>query len=99
MVWCLFFYLTIRTLLHLLNIDFNKGPTTEMIVFVIVVYLGTLIAAIIVVSWRAKRKAEGKMPAWREAMERWNSLYYCARDGIVFDPETGAVAPISSETE
>ena len=25
---------------------------------------------------------------WRDAMKRWNRLYYCNRDGIVFDPET-----------
>ena len=26
--------------------------------------------------------------AWDKAMERWNRLYYCNRDDIVFDPET-----------
>ena len=26
--------------------------------------------------------------AWDNAMERWNRLYYCNRDDIVFDPET-----------
>ncbi|GAB4574703.1 MAG: hypothetical protein Kow0077_22600 [Anaerolineae bacterium] len=26
---------------------------------------------------------------WEHAMDRWAGLYYCFRDDIVFDPETG----------
>lgn len=28
-------------------------------------------------------------PKWEAAMRRWKRLYYCARDGVVYDPETG----------
>jgi hypothetical protein len=28
------------------------------------------------------------LPAWDEAMENWRRLYYCRRDGVVFDPQT-----------
>jgi len=30
------------------------------------------------------------MPDWTKAMERWNQLYYCARDDIIFNPDDGA---------
>jgi len=44
-----------------------------------------------------ERKKKAKMqetysiakPKWEIAMQRWKRLYYCHRDGIVYDPETG----------
>ncbi len=30
-------------------------------------------------------------PAWDRAMEIWKSMYYCARDNVVFDPKTNKV--------
>ena len=30
---------------------------------------------------------------WEQAIARWDQLYCCLRDGMVFDPETGANAP------
>ena len=39
-------------------------------------------------SRRARLEAT-EIPIWRKAMERWNELYYCHRDGCIFDPNTG----------
>lgn len=38
-----------------------------------------------------RKKAEylTKLPIWEAGMERWNTLYYCFRDDIIFDPSTG----------
>jgi len=33
---------------------------------------------------------------WKNAMERWNTLYYCGRDDCVFLPGTGTYAPVSN---
>jgi hypothetical protein len=30
------------------------------------------------------------LPAWDKATATWNKLYYCARNDVVFDPETRA---------
>jgi hypothetical protein len=32
--------------------------------------------------------------AWDAAMERWRSLYYCARDDVIFLPGEGSSAPV-----
>jgi hypothetical protein len=36
----------------------------------------------------AQNYSEAK-PKWEKAMQRWKRLYYCNRDGIVYDPESG----------
>ena len=46
--------------------------------------------------WNSYKRAEVKNDAdyprryaiWQKAMAKWNSLYYCHRCGIVFDPKT-----------
>ena len=37
---------------------------------------------------REKAKYDIEKPAWNRAMEKYQGLYFCHRDGIVFDPET-----------
>lgn len=39
-------------------------------------------------SRRARLEAT-EIPIWLKAMEIWNELYYCHRDGCLFDPNTG----------
>ena len=41
-------------------------------------------------NWKPQSEARYAMEksAWDAAMARWNRLYYCYRDGIVFDAET-----------
>ena len=44
---------------------------------------------------RGDAEATVEFPAWDRAMNRWRSLYYCARNDVVFDPATNEV--ISNE--
>lgn len=37
---------------------------------------------------RQRRKVEAQMPAWVQAWKRWNELYYCENDHIIYVPET-----------
>ncbi len=37
-----------------------------------------------------KERLAKEIPLWETAMERWNRLYYCMRDDVVFDPDTEA---------
>jgi len=50
----------------------------------------------------ARRRAEIEAkdePSWQKAMERWDRLYYCARDDCVFDPITGESTPVEMMRE
>ncbi len=56
------------------------------------------IVAALVISYMAfqrvvKGDAEAtvQFPAWDRAMNTWKSLYYCARNDVVFNPATNAV--------
>ena len=40
--------------------------------------------------------AQQRYAAWDRAMQNWNRLRYCARDDVVFDPQTGKT--VSQET-
>ena len=36
------------------------------------------------------REGYDKMQAaWKQRMEIWNRVYYCLRDDVVFDPDSG----------
>lgn len=35
-----------------------------------------------------------EIPQWMHAMQRWDKLYYCDRDGVVFVPGEGTYAPV-----
>ena len=49
----------------------------------------------------AKHKAQAaviqnqEIPRWLQAMERWERLYYCERDGVVFIPGGISSAPVA----
>ena len=36
-------------------------------------------------------EARQRYPIWDEAMANWNRLQYCARDKVIFDPQTNKV--------
>mgnify|MGYP001205155006 CR=1 FL=1 len=38
---------------------------------------------------KEKERLAAERALWEQAMSRWAGLYYCFRDDIVFDPETG----------
>ncbi len=54
---------------------------------------------------RGDAEATRLFPAWDRAMERWGKLYYCARDNVLFDPQTNKtlsneeIAALRSMTE
>lgn len=65
-------------------------------------YLGTvagLIGLIVVYSIhnnkleKSKSEYQRYQSAWHKAMNKWNRLYYCHRDDIVFDPEINDYSP------
>ena len=45
---------------------------------------------------RGDMEAQQRYVAWDRAMQNWNRLRYCARDDVVFDPQTGKT--VSQET-
>jgi hypothetical protein len=45
---------------------------------------------------RGDMEAQQRYAAWDRAMQNWNRLRYCARDDVVFDPQTGKT--VSTET-
>jgi len=48
------------------------------------------------VSWAVqKRKVEASLPQWTAAIQKWNELYYCARDDGVFTPHGSQFIPAS----
>lgn len=40
---------------------------------------------------RAQEEYRAKHKIWQERVASWRQLYYCHRDGVVFDPETGSI--------
>jgi hypothetical protein len=53
-----------------------------------------LIATLVISYFAFQRVVQGDaqatvlFPAWDRAMATWKSMYYCARDNVVFDPKT-----------
>jgi hypothetical protein len=41
------------------------------------------------------RREREELPRWQRAMDRWNNLYYCARDETVFIPGEGKAIPVA----
>jgi hypothetical protein len=56
------------------------------IIAIVVALVLSLIALLRVVSGDAK--TQKYLPAYDEALEKWNKLAYCKRDDVVFDPQT-----------
>lgn len=56
-----------------------------------VILIGTLIgifAYAFAFDNKGKREYEQALPGWKKAMKKWGKLYFCFRDGLVFNPET-----------
>jgi hypothetical protein len=82
----------------------GPSPTNRLLLVagvIVEIVLGVVIAARVLGFFSRqdqKRKVAGQaryaqeLPAWEDAMRKWNRLYYCHRDGIVFDPEDGTSA-------
>jgi len=48
---------------------------------------------------RARAKYAEEKPAWDAAMKRYERLYFCFRDDVVFDPQTGETCQTESLKE
>ena len=43
---------------------------------------------------KARSQLKEITPIWEQKMEKWERLYYCSKDQVVFDPKTGKNVPI-----
>ncbi|MBO0796691.1 MAG: hypothetical protein J2P36_37885, partial [Ktedonobacteraceae bacterium] len=41
---------------------------------------------------KVKARVAEEQPRWEQAMANWSSLYWCARDAIIFFPDSGRYA-------
>ena len=48
---------------------------------------------------RSTKLREVDIPQWEYAMRRWNQLYYCARDDILFIPGENKAVPVTQMNE
>ncbi len=46
---------------------------------------------------RQSRQVQSTIPRWTQAYNRWNQLYYCARDDTVFNPDNGGISMMISD--
>jgi hypothetical protein len=72
----------------------NVNPLFMIIISIGEIIAGWLAIRFFIIRQRKKKatmqqKIDEAMPRWKIAMQRWEHLYYCHRDGIVYDPETG----------
>ena len=60
-----------------------------------IAWFGVLIPGAAIVRYFARREnVKRRLPAWREAAQRWQSFHYCSRDDLVYVPGEGhGVAP------
>ena len=74
----------------------NNFPLIYQMILVCVT-LVSIIGALIVSYIAFQRVVRGdadstrRLPAWDRAMATWQSLYYCSRDNVVFDPQKNKV--------
>jgi hypothetical protein len=83
----------ILAVIGMIVVGIDRLASREPVEMVLVPLVGGISVLIVVVAYFATRKkAEAKdlekTSAWNAAMRRWNRLYYCCRDDIVFDPAT-----------
>ena len=73
--------------------NFGVTGATLLVVVTLVCILTALVLSYLAFQRVVRGDAETtrRYPAWDRAMERWRSLYYCARDNVVFDPKTNKV--------
>ena len=73
--------------------SFDSWPRAVQVVDVAITIIA-IIAALVISFLAFQRVVQGDLktqkflPAYDEAMEKWNRLYYCKRDNVVFDAQT-----------
>jgi len=79
----------------------NTGNGACLIPIILWIALGLVLLPSTLKKQAARRAVwEGSVLAvWKSRYEKWNRLYYCRRDDIVFDPDDGTSAPASNLRE
>ena len=73
--------------------SFSDWPRPVQVTDVVVTLIA-IVAALVISFIAFQRVVQGDLktqkflPAYDEAMEKWNRLYYCKRDNVVFDVQT-----------
>ena len=74
---------------------FTSSILVGICIFLIIVLVGGLESALPTLAFQRVVNGDAEstvlFPAWDRAMEIWKSMYYCARDNVVFDPKTNKV--------
>jgi len=57
-------------------------------------FLPAIIAGVMIIAGNQEKREikenyDKGMPIWKEEMAKWNKMYYCHRDDIMFEPDTG----------
>jgi hypothetical protein len=71
------------------NLSDESAP---YMLFALLFYLSILVITVVMHNTKKSRQIATytlEKPAWDAAMKRYKSLYYCFRDDVVFDPQTG----------
>jgi len=100
------FFTGLMLLFHLTlgDMTLNRAGVGGVLFFglLVLIYLGgggmAIVAMIIGIKKERARVAQEE-PIWKKAVQRWQCLYYCFRDDLVFDPQTGETCQPDSLTE
>lgn len=69
------------------------GSKTASIIFgIFVLFFAVAFTLTILRGMRDRRRLHQEEDLWLRKMDLWSNLYYCARDDLVFDPQTGKMA-------
>lgn len=87
----LFGFLTLVSFIALITTQSYRSQSYEAPLWIAeIIIWGTILALIIFFKQRTankrRRHFEAAMPLYREAYKRWDQLYYCARNDVVFIP-------------
>jgi hypothetical protein len=87
---CVFFVIV---LIGGLETNFDQTGMIVLVVLTLVSIVTALVVSYISFQRVVKGDEEATLlyPAWDQAMNKWRSLDYCARDQVIFDPKTNSV--------
>ena len=88
----------VGTVLFLTVITPRHTPETIQSAMGVVIAIEFVAPLAIIHVYMKKRRAAQIQPeieVWQQAMERWNQLYFCSRDDVVFVPGENLIVPTS----
>lgn len=87
---CVFFVIV---LIGGLEANLNQTFMIGLVGLTLICIVAALVVSYISFQRVVKGDEEARLlyPAWDQAMSKWRSLDYCARDQVVFDPKTNSV--------